>query len=110
MKYIFRIFILSLFLTFLSCSHVAMLNSYNGYVSEYQLDSLCKVENIPFPEYEKWITMKYYADDNYYNTVTQYTYIKSLRNKNMDEVIYVVTEIDSLTYKFNKRVAKTIKK
>lgn len=110
MKFITKIIFVFALLFVFSCSHVAMLNSYNGYVSMHQLDSLCKVENIPFPEYEKWITMKYLSEDDPYKTINQYTYIRSLRNKNMDEVIYVVTEIDSTTYKFNKRIAKTIKK
>lgn len=109
MKFVTKLIIVFALSFVFSCSHVVMLNSYNDYVSDYQLDSLCKVEKIPYPEYEKWITLQY-LDPETNKMINQYTFIKSFRNKNSDEIVYVVTELDSITYKFNKRISKNIKK
>lgn len=110
MKFIIKVILVLLFFTtsLFSCTSIAMLNSYNGYVTQYQLDSLCNVEQIPYLS-EKWISYEFLDPEDNSRKIYQYTYIKSFMNKNNDEIIYVVTNKSDSIYKFTKRVTTKIK-
>lgn len=112
MKFFIKIIFILLFfaIPLLSCTSVIMSNSYNGYVNQKQLDSLCKVERIPTIDAERWISFEYMDPDDNTKKIHQYTYIKSFLNKEVDEIVYVVTNKSDSTYKFTKRVTTKNKK
>ena len=104
MKKIIIIILSALFLV-MSCSPRIMMNSLKGTYNEYQLDSICNVERLPY-DLSKWYgTFIYNYETN--EKIDQYVFIKEYSRKS--EVIYTITVEDS-TYYFTKRVVEQIQK
>ena len=104
MKKIIIIILFALFLV-MSCSPRIMMNSLKGTYNEYQLDSICNVERLPY-DLSKWYgTFIYNYETN--EKIDQYVFIKEYSRKS--EVIYTITVEDS-TYYFTKRVVEQIQK
>lgn len=90
----------------LSCStykHI-MYNQYDIFVSEKQIDSICRVEHIPYIG-DKWYKTQF-QDYESKTIMDQYLYII---NYDSLQYVYTVTDLDSL-YKMKKRIVKKTKK
>lgn len=78
-----------------------MVNAFEGYYTEYQLDSICRVDSIS-RDFNSWIFLPL-RDDETQQDVSQYMYIKSLGEY---ECIYRVQIMGDGTYKITKRITK----
>lgn len=78
-----------------------MRNEYEGYYTQYQLDSICGVDNIE-NDLSKWIIIGL-RDDESKENVSQYIYIKSLGE---NECIYRVQKMENGLYKITKRITE----
>lgn len=94
---------------FVSCAvSYQMNNTYVQYVTSFQLDSICQVENIP-PLGDKWLQGAM-LHENGKDIVTQYSYRQKRIVENQEqEITYVCVHMDTL-YRLNKRVLVTSKK
>lgn len=78
-----------------------MYNLFEGYFTEYQLDSICRVDMIE-RDISKWYVIPLYDYETKEN-VSQYMYIMSLGEY---ECIYRVQPLDDGRYKITKRVTE----
>lgn len=78
-----------------------MFNEYEGYYSQYQLDSICVVDTLEI-DLNKWLYIPL-RDDETKENVSLYLYIKSLGEH---ESIYRVQKINNDLYKITKRITK----
>ena len=77
-------------------------NSYVQYVKEYQLDSICKKEQIPYLG-EKWVN-GYIVQDKEQNIIKQYSYIRNINTQtHKTEITYICVDLDSM-YRLSKRL------
>ena len=77
-----------------------MINSFDGYYTSYQLDSICVADTLE--PLNQWYMIPL-RDDETKQNVSQYLYIKSLGQY---ESIYRVQIINDSTYKITKRITK----
>lgn len=78
-----------------------MMNSFEGYYSNIQFDSICKADKIN-KDLNKWRKLKLIDEDTKID-ISQYIYIKSLGEK---ESIYRVQIINDSTMKITKRIRR----
>lgn len=100
-----KMFIPLIILLLCSCTvRYNMFNSYSGYYTKMQIDSICNKERIPFIDDNKWNTMGYFdAEDSV--VIKQYVYIKNVNENKKKEIeqTFICTDLDSV-FKFNKRI------
>ena len=96
------ILLITLLLVFACGPTYQLVNDYDMYYTQEQVDSICVVERIP-KNLNKW-TLMYMSDDS--TAFKQYTYIKSTDST---QVIWTLTDLDSL-YKFKRKTLKIIDK
>ena len=104
MKKIIIFILFSLFLI-AACSPKIMMNTIKGTYSEYQLDSICRVEKLPNDMSEWYGSFLYDYETN--KKINQYVFIKEYNRKN--EVIYTII-VDDSVYHFTKQIVEQIKK
>lgn len=109
LKYMFLTFIL----IFMACSSTKtpitpmveydnhMFNSFEGYYTQCQLDSICVADTLEY-DLNKWIFIPL-RDTETKENVSQYMFIKSLGEH---ESIYRVQKIDKDLYKITKRITQ----
>lgn len=78
-----------------------MVNAFEDYYTEYQLDSICNADSIS-RDFSNWIYLPL-RDDESQEDVSQYMYIKSLGEY---ECIYRLQIMSDGTYKITKRITK----
>lgn len=101
------------FISFIGCSPkvdtvtpndtygVTMENSFEGYYSLWQFDSICNVDKID-RDLSKWYFIPF-RDYETKENVSQYMYLKELGQY---EIIYRLQKIDDNRYKITKRITK----
>ena len=106
MKRNLKLVISSLILLFvISCTTYKYLlhNEFDGYYTDKQVDSICRIERIPYVG-EQWRTTAL-RNEHTGQYVEQGFYII---NQDTLTIVYSVTDMDSL-YRFKKRISKRIK-
>ncbi len=100
-----KLFIFCLVIIFsVSCAtHYTLFNSYSGKFYKNEVDSICRVEKIPYINENLWVVF-YLMDHETQNGIKQYTYIRKFKNKDNKDVeqAFIAIDLDSL-YKFTKR-------
>lgn len=96
-------FIVSLIFIMSCASPYYMVHNFNGYYTDKQVDSICRVEKIPsIDKKDTWVKFQM-LDGESDNLITQYTYVKYVKTEeSKNEITYVCLDLDTIN-KFTKR-------